>query len=363
MSYHSYRPSLLPKAFRRARSSVHAFHAAAVAAACGGCLLGLGNFRDHCFGRQHEAGDRGCVLQCGPGDLGRIDNTGGYEIFELVRSGVVAVVVVLALVDLADDHRTFDTGIANDLAKRLFDGATNDLGADLLITLEGSDQFFDILGAAQQGNAAARDDAFFHGSAGCMHRVFNAGLLFLHLGFGCSSDLDDGDAANQLRKTLLELLAIVVRGGLFDLVTDFLHTTFDDVSFALAFNDGGVVLVNGDALRTAEVFELHVLELDAEIFRDGLAASQLRDVFEHGLAAIAEARGLHGRDIQRATQLVHDQGRECFAVYIFSNDDEGLRVAGNLLEQRKQILHGRDLLLVDQDVGIFDVKLPCGPDR
>lgn len=37
------------------RSSVHAFHAAAVAAARGGCGLGLGDFRDHGFGGEHEA--------------------------------------------------------------------------------------------------------------------------------------------------------------------------------------------------------------------------------------------------------------------------------------------------------------------
>jgi hypothetical protein len=44
---------------------VHAFHAAAVTAACWRGCLGLGDFRDHGFRGQHEAGDRRCVLQRG----------------------------------------------------------------------------------------------------------------------------------------------------------------------------------------------------------------------------------------------------------------------------------------------------------
>ena len=95
------------------------------------------------------------------------------------------------------------------------------------------------------------------------------------------------------------------------------------------------------------------LKLDAEVFGDGLAAGEGGDVFEHRLATIAEAGSLDGRDVQRATQLVDNQGRERFAVDILRNDDERLRRAGDLLEQRKQVLHGRDLLLVDEDVGVL----------
>ena len=131
--------------------------------------------------------------------------------------------------------------------------------------------------------------------------------------------------------------------------------TRPSIAFELtaAFDDGGVVLVDGDALRPAQVFQLDVLELDAQVFGDGLAAGEDGDVAEHGLAAIAEARSLNGRDVQGAAQLVDDQGREGFAVHVLSNDDERLAVAGDLLEQGEQIFHGADLLLVDQDVGLF----------
>ncbi len=132
---------------------------------------------------------------------------------------------------------------------------------------------------------------------------------------------------------------------------------------AAAFDDGRVVLVDGHALGAAEVLDLDVLELDAEVFGDGLAAGQDGDVFQHGLAAIAEAGRLDGSHVQRAAQLVDDQGRERLAVDVLSDDHERLAVAGNLLEQRKQILHRADLLLVDQDVGLFERQLPCGRDR
>ncbi len=87
-----------------------------------------------------------------------------------------------------------------------------------------------------------------------MHRVFHAGFLFLHFGFGRSANLDHRNAADELRQTFLELLAVVVAGGLLDLAANFLHAAFDLRALALTFDDGGVVLVDGDALGLAEVF-------------------------------------------------------------------------------------------------------------
>ena len=75
---------------------------------------------------------------------------------------------------------------------------------------------------------------------------------------------------------------------------------------------------------------------------------------QHGLAAVAEARRLDGRDVQRATQLVDHQGRQRLAVHVLGDDDQRLRGAGDRLEQRQQVLHRGDLLLVDQDVGVLE---------
>src|SRR3546814_10875441 len=60
----------------------------------------------------------------------------------------------------------------------------------------------------------------------------------------------------------------------------------------------------------------------APLFRSHLALGQDRDVFQHGLAAIAEARSLHCCNLQAAAQLVDHQGRKRFAFNVFSNDEE-----------------------------------------
>jgi len=44
--------------------------------------------------------------------------------------------------------------------------------------------------------------------------------------------------------------------------------------FAFAFDDRGVVFIHRDLLGLAEIGNLDVLELDAEIFRDGFAAGE-----------------------------------------------------------------------------------------
>ena len=75
----------------------------------------------------------------------------------------------------------------------------------------------------------------------------------------------------------------------------------------------------------------------------------------HGFAAIAEAGGLDGADVERAAELVHDEGRERFAFDFFGDDQERLADLGDLFEDREQVLEAADLLLVNQDVGVFEL--------
>ena len=130
----------------------------------------------------------------------------------------------------------------------------------------------------------------------------------------------------------MELLPVVVGSRLVDLCLDLLDAAFDLLWIAKAFHDRGVVLVDRDALGAAEVSELHIFQLDADIFRDHLAAGEDRDILQHGLAAIAESRGLDGRHVERATELVDHQSRQGFAFHVFSKDHERLAHLGDLLE-------------------------------
>ena len=101
------------------------------------------------------------------------------------------------------------------------------------------------------------------------------------------------------------------------------------------------------------------LELDAEVLADDLAAGKNCDVFEHCLAAIAEARSLDGRDIQCAAKLVDYQCGESFTLDIFGNDEQRSAHLCNLFEDRQKVTHVRDLFLVDQDQRLVQ----CGSMR
>ncbi len=107
-------------------------------------------------------------------------------------------------------------------------------------------------------------------------------------------------------------------------------------------------------LALAQVLELDVLELVAEVLGDGLAAGEDRDVFEHRLAAVTEAGGLDGGGLQRATQLVDDEGRQRFAFDVFGDDEQRAAEARHLLEDREEVLHRADLLFVDQDDRVLE---------
>src|SRR6202163_4298591 len=186
-----------------------------------------------------------------------------------------------------------------------------------------------------------------------MHRVVHAILALPHFDFGRAADADHRDAAGELGQTLLQLLTVVVRGGFLDLRLDLIDAGLDVGLLAGAAHDRGVLLVDHHLLGATEHGERDVLHFDAEIFRDRLTAGQHCDVLQHGLAAISEARSLHGCDLQTATQAVDDQGGERFAFDIFSDNHQRLAALHHGFEQRKKFIQLRKFLFVDQDVGIF----------
>ena len=118
---------------------------------------------------------------------------------------------------------------------------------------------------------------------------------------------------------------------------------------------GGLVLGDGDLAGLAEHVEADVLELHAEFLGDDLAAGQDRDVLQHRLAAVTEARRLHGGDLEAAAQLVDHQGCQGFALDVFGDDQERLARLDDQLEQRHHRLQRAELLLVDQDDRILEL--------
>src|SRR6202012_6064041 len=156
-----------------------------------------------------------------------------------------------------------------------------------------------------------------------------------------------------------QLLTVVVRGGFLDLRLDLIDARLNVGLLAGAADDGGVLLVDHHLLGATEHGKRDVLHLDAEVFRDRLTAGQNCDVLQHGLAAVAEARSLHGGNLEAATQTVDDEGGERFAFDVFRDDDQRLAGLHHGFEQRQQLVWVGELLLVDQDIGVieFDAHL------
>ncbi len=75
---------------------------------------------------------------------------------------------------------------------------------------------------------------------------------------------------------------VIVAGRLIDLATNFLHAPFDVAMLASTIDDGGIVLVDGDLLGLAEVADLYILQLDAQVIGDSIATGDGGDVLQHG---------------------------------------------------------------------------------
>src|SRR6266702_206313 len=330
---------------------IHAAHAAATRRHAAARVL-LRHFGHHGFGGDQKRRNRGRVLDRHANHLGRVDDALGDQVAVLAGLRVEAIGVLILLKDLADDHGTVFTGVDRDLAGRRGQRPAHNIDAGFLVVVLGA-QPLEMLGGTEQGDAAARHDAFLDCRTGRMHRVIHAILALPHLDFGRTADADHRDAARELGQTLLQLLTVVVRGGFLDLRLDLADAGFDVGFLAGAADDGGVLLVDHHLFGATEHGERDILHLDAEIFRDRLTAGQHCDVLQHRLAAIAEARSLHSGNLEAATQTVDDEGGESFAFDVFRDNYKRLAALHHGFQQRKQFIQLRQLLFIDEDVGIF----------
>src|SRR5713101_1102393 len=334
---------------------IHPAHAWTMAATAWGRFFLLRHFGDEALGGQEQTGDGCRVLQCGAGHFLRVHDAGFNEVF-VFAGGDVVTLVAFALLDFLHHERAFHAGIGGQCANRKLNGAHDDVHADLfVIVLEV--QGFEGRQAADQGDPAAGNDAFFDRRARRMESVLDAGFLFLHLGLGGGAHVDDGDTAGELGQTFLEFLPVIVGSGFVDLAADLIDAALDLGGFAVALDDGGVFLVDGDRFGATEVFDPDGLELDAEVFGDALSAREDGDVFHHRFAAIAEARGFNGANVEGAAQFVDHERGQGLAFDILGDDQQRLADFGHLLQERKEVLEAADFFLVVQDVGFFELAL------
>ena len=130
---------------------------------------------------------------------------------------------------LAGDDGAVMARILGDLADRRLQRLADDVDAAGLVVI-GALEALERLGGVEQRDAAAGDDAFLDRGAGRVERVVDAVLALLHLDLGRAADLDHGNAAGELGQALLELLLVVVAGGVLDLRADRLDPALDRVA-------------------------------------------------------------------------------------------------------------------------------------
>ena len=178
---------------------------------------------------------------------------------------------------------------------------------------------------SQECDTAAWQDALLDCGAGGVHRVVDAILALLHLDLSGPADADHRNAAGELRQPLLQLLLVVVGRGLLDLSLDLANTRLDVGLLAGTVDDRGVLFLDHYFFGAAEHVHGNLVQFDAEILADRLSAGEDRDVFQHRLAPVAEARSLHRRDFQSAAKLVDDKRCQGLALNVLGDDDERLR--------------------------------------
>ena len=311
---------------------------------------------DDGLGGEEQTGDGSRVLQGRPGDLGRVDDAGLEQVLVVAGGGVEAV-GALEVANPLDDDTALHAGVDRDLLQRLLERAGHDADTGGLVADHVVGQLVDPGLGPQQGDATAGHHALLDRSLGGADRVLDAVLLLLELHLGGGADLDDGHTAGELGQALLELLGVVVGVGVLELGPDLVDPALDVGLVAGTLDEGGLVLGDGHDAGPAQHVEGDVVELEADVLGDDLATGEDGEVLQHGLAALAEAGGLDRDRLERAPDLVDDQGGEGLALDVLGDDHQRLGRLHDLLEHRQQVADGRDLARVEQDVGVVEDRL------
>src|SRR3984893_13073686 len=150
---------------------------------------------------------------CNAARLGRVDDALRHHVDVLARLRVEAEAVGILLKDLADHDRAILACIERDLARRPRERFADNVHAVLLVLIRSADAL-EHLGGAQQRDATAWQDAFLDSRTGRVHGIIDAILALLHLDLRRAADADNRGAAREFGEPLLELLTVVIGGGL-----------------------------------------------------------------------------------------------------------------------------------------------------
>src|SRR6185437_12439758 len=223
------------------------------------------------------------------------------------------------------------------------------------LILIGTLQLLERLERSNERNTSARYHAFLNGCSGCVQGIFHARLLFLHLDFSGGTDLDQRDSAGELRNTLLKLLLVVIAACVLNLLADGLDAGRDIRGLAASVYDGRVLFRNDNLFGLAQMVQCDLLERESKFIRNLGTAGQGRNVLQHRLAPITEARSLHCCHLEDASDIVDDQRRERLALDVLSDYDQRTACLRNGLQERQHLADIRDLLIAQKDQRLVEL--------
>ena len=327
--------------------AAHATHAAHAAAARHGRRLLLGLVGDEALGGEDQGGDRRRVLQRRPGDLGRVDDAGLDQVLELAGGGVEADGAGLA----ARPARTTTAPSRPALSAMSRAGASSasahGAGTGGLVARRATRR---RPGTAARARSRAVPPPATTPSSMAARVADRASSM------RCFFSLSSTSVAAPTLMTATPPASLARRSWSFSrsqsesvfsisaLIWSMRPLTSSSV--AATVDDGGVVLGDDDLLGRAEQVERDVLELEADLLADDLATGEDGHVLQHRLAAVAEAGGLDGDGVERAADLVDDEGGQGLALDVLGDDQQRPAGLHDLLEHRQQGLDRGDLAAV-----------------
>ena len=271
------------------------------------------------------------------------------------------------------DDAALETGVDGDLLQRSLDRDPT-MFAPVASSPVSFRPLESLDGGLQQPDATARDDALFDRGLGVAHGILDAVLALLELHLGGGSGLDHRDAAGQLGQPLLQLLAVVVRVRLLDLGADLVDPAGDLLGVAGAVDDGGLVLGDDDLAGGAEQGDVGVLQLEPDVLGDTVPPVRIAMSCSMALRRSPKPGALTATDLKVPRILLTTRVASASPSTSSAMISSGLPRLDDLLEQRQQVLDGRDLRAVQQDVGILqngllalqvggEVQRDCSPCR
>src|SRR5581483_9275558 len=173
--------------------------------------------------------------------------------------------------------------------------------------------------------------------------------------FGGCPDFYQRHTAGKFRDTLLKLFLVVVAGRVLGLLPDRLDARLDVGGLAASVDNGRVLFRHHNLLGLAQIVKGNFFERQANLIGNHRAARQGRDVLQHRLATIAEARRLHRRNLENAADIVDDQRRQRLALEVLGDHDQRTPRLRDRLQEREHLADVRDLFIAQKNQRLFEL--------